>query len=253
MRRLFNRLAKERPESRTSAICEALESRRLLSASAGVTLHRIKHLSTYDAIDPIVIATVSGPTIAALNTNYTGTGVSLGESVGGQVVANIQVGTSHSAAPLSGRFTTTDAQDTLQISSPGDLRVGMNPLRITLSENGKTLATLNEQVRVLPLPVKGLKLHAIAGQQFSGTVGFLPMPLQPEQKLRIEWGDQTNDLAPPETVTQTNGQIAVDGTHTYAEPGRYLITVYATMHIGGPSGPDEITQEILSRITVSRK
>lgn len=251
MRRLFNRLAKGRCARPAPAICESLEGRRLLSASAGLTLNRLAHLSTYNGIESMEIATVSGPTIAALNTNYTGAGIDLGESLGGQIVANVQLGAGRSAFHSNALFTTTGSQDTLEIRLLGYAKVGLHRLWITLSENGTSLATLNERVRVLPLPSKGLTLHAVAGQEFVGIVGFLPVPLQSGQGVSIDWGDHTNEGILAETVVQANGQIAVEGNHTYAKPGKYVITVNIGM--GGPIGVDVIAKEILSKITVSRR
>jgi len=258
MRHLFNRRASQSSSSRPRAVCESLEDRRLLSASAGMTLHRVAHLSTVQGqpLDLIEVATVSGPAIAALNTNYAEAGPDsgLGGSLdNGQFVANVQWASGKSAVHLDGSFTTTGRQDTLTISSNNYLVAGHYPLRVTLSDNGKTLATLNERVTILPRTTNGLALHAVAGKPFTGTVGFITSPLESNQTLSIDWGDRTNDPSPVQTVSESNGKIAVEASHTYAAPGKYIITVYLVT-LGTPHGAgDEITRELVSAITVSRR
>jgi hypothetical protein len=258
MRRSFNRLAKQSCGSETRAIFETLEDRRLLSASPGMTLHRVAHLSTVQGqpLDSIEVATVSGPAIAALNTNYAEAGPDsgLGGSLdNGQFVANVQWGTGKSAVHLDGSFTTTGRQDTLTISSNNYLVAGHYPLRVTLIENGTTLATLTERVTILPRTTNGLALHAVAGKPFTGTVGFITSTLQSDQTLNIDWGDRTNDPSSVQTVSESNGKIAVEASHTYATPGKYIITVYLVT-LGTPHGAaDEITRELVSAITVSRR
>lgn len=259
MRHLFNCPASQFCSSRPRAICESLEDRRLMSATAGLTLHHVAHVTVVQGYtgDWIELATVSGPEIAALNTNYAEAGpdAGLGGSLdNGQFVANVQWASGKSAVNLDGIFTTTGSQDTLKISSNNYLVAGHYPLRVTLIDNGKTLATLTERVTILPRTTNGLALHAVAGKPFTGTVGFITSPLESNQKLSIDLGDHTNDdLFSVQTGAESNGKIAVEGSHTYATPGKYVITVYLDTHIGGPSGADEITREIVSSITVSRR
>ena len=258
MGRLFNRLAKQSCGRESGAIFESLEDRRLLSASAGMTLHRVAHLSAVQGqpLDSIEIATVSGPAIAALNSNYAeaGPNAGLGGSLdNGQFVANVQWGAGKSAVHLNGVFSTTGSQDTLTISSNNYLVAGHYPLRVTLSDNGKTLATLNERVTILPRTTNGLALHAVAGKPFTGTVGFITSPLESNQTLSIDWGDRTNDPSPVQTVSESNGKIAVEASHTYATPGKYIITVYLDTFGTAHGAADEITRELVSAITVSRR
>lgn len=258
MRRLFNRLSKQSCGRESRAIFESLEDRRLLSASPGMTLHRVAHLSAVQGqpLDSIEIATVSGPAIAALNTNYAEAGPNsgLGGSLdNGQFVANVQWASGKSAVHLDGSFTTTGRQDTLTISSNNYLVAGHYPLRVTVSDNGKTLATLDERVTILPRTTNGLALRAVAGKPFTGTVGFITSPLQSNQKLSIDWGDRTNDPSPVQTVSESNGKIAVEASHTYATPGKYIIAVYLDTFGTAHGAADEISREIVSAITVSRR
>lgn len=260
MRNFFNRPSSQSGSSRTRAICESLEDRRLLSAaghSAGLTLHRVAHVSVVQGYtgDWIELATVSGPAIAALNTNYAeaGPNTGLGGSLdNGKFVANVQWASGKSAVHLDGTFSTTGSQDTLTISSNNYLVAGHYPLRVTLSDNGKTLATLNERVTILPRTTNGLALHAVAGKPFTGTVGFITSPLESNQTLSIDWGDQTNHPTAAQTVSESNGKIAVEASHTYAAPGKYIITVHLVT-LGTPLGADEISRKIVSAITVSRR
>jgi len=258
MRRLFNRSAKQYRAPRPNALCESLEDRRLMSATTGLTLHRVAHVSVVQGYtgDWIELATVSGPEIAALNTNYAeaGPNAGLGGSLdNGQFVANVQWASGKSAVHLDGSFTTTDRQDTLEISSNNYLVAGHYPLRVTLSDNGKTRATLTERVTILPRTTNGLALHAVAGKPFTGTVGFITSPLQSNQKLSIDWGDRTNDPSPVQTVSESNGKIEVEASHIYATPGKYIIAVYLDTFGTAHGAADEITRELVSAITVSRR
>lgn len=251
MLRLFNRAKKERFPRKPCAICESLEDRRLLSAaghSAGLKLHRAAPLSTVqgDMIGSVEVATVSGPAITAFNDNWKGPGIGIG---GPSLQASVRWG---SGKPVEGYFVTTDSQDTLQIYSGNTLiGPGVHPLHITIQNNGKTVASLSENITVLPRSDFGVALHAVAGQPFSGTVGYIPQQLEAGQLLSVNWGDQTIDPASTQVIPWITEGFAVQSTHTYAHPGNYVIEVVLENQ-GSLNGADYFRTVIVSTITVSR-
>ena len=245
---LFRR--KSRPASRIVHV-EPLEDRRLLSAvghSAGLKLHRIGPLSTVQGnmIGSVEVATVNGPAITAFNDNWKEPGVEIG---GPTLQATVRWG---SGKPAAGYFVTTDSQDTLQIYSTNTLGPGVHPLHITIQKDGKRVAALSENITVIPRSDFGVALHAVAGQPFSGTVGYVPQQLEAGQLLYVDWGDQTNDAAPVQVMPWITEGFAVQSTHTYAHPGKYVIEVVLETQ-GSINGADYFRTVIISTITVSRK
>ena len=249
MSSLFHR--KSLPVPSQTVQVELLEDRRLLSGaghSAALTLHRVGPLSTVQGnmIGSVEVATISGPEITAFNDNWKTPGVEIG---GLTLQASVRWG---SGKPAEGYFVSTVSQDTLQIYSTNTLGPGIHPLHITIQKDGKRVASLSENITVIPRSDFGMALHAVAGQPFSGTVGYVPQQLEDGQLFYVNWGDQTNDTAPVQVMPWITEGFAVQSTHTYAHPGKYVIEVVLETQ-GSLNGADYFRNVIISTITVSRK
>ncbi len=81
-----------------------------------------------------------------------------------------------------------------------------------------------------PLSVTGQRIDATAGTSFTGTIATVTDPgaSADGMKATVDWGDGS---APDTTATVTadgNGNLVVQGTHTYAGVGNYRVTVTVT-------------------------
>jgi hypothetical protein len=93
------------------------------------------------------------------------------------------------------------------------------------------IATPTPPITVPPVATIGNLIHAEPGEAFTAVLGTLPgiraEPAGYVLKGEISWGDGTADSAAT-FVTEADGSIAVEGSHTYAANGFRLITITFT-------------------------
>jgi len=83
-------------------------------------------------------------------------------------------------------------------------------------------------------------------------VGYLPSAPPEGEQLLIYWGDQSVPDVIPQPVLSGSELFEIIGTHTYAKPGKYVISVTLNT-VGPPEIKLVITDQIVSTITVTRK
>lgn len=248
MRRLFTRPATQCRAPQSSAICEPLEDRRLLSAtghSAGMKLHRIDDLSIVQGLlhPTINIATVTGPGTSAITP---------GEFSTSGVHVSVQWGSGKSAVRSEASFDASGQPDVVNIFANNPLPAGVHPVRLTLIDNGKAVDVLKETIRVEARTSNGVSLHAVAGKPLTAALGYIQSSPPPGEQLVIYWGDQTPSEVIPQPTLSVTGLLDINGTHTYAKPGKYVIDVFLET-VGPPEVATVTTDQIISTITVSRK
>lgn len=251
MFRLFNRLKKVRGIHTSRAVCESLEDRRLLSAtghSAELKLHRIDDLSIVQGLlhPTINIATVTGPGTSAITP-----GQFSGSNNAG-VRVDVQWGSGKSAVRSEASFDASGQPDVVNIFANNPLPAGVHPVRLTLINNGKVADVVKETIRVEARSSNGVSLHAIAGKPLTAALGYIQSSPPQGEQLVISWGDQTQPDLIPQPGLSAAELLDINGTHTYAKPGKYVINV-----LSETTGPAEVetvtTDQIISTITVSRK
>ena len=237
--------------SRTARV-EPLEDRRLLSAvghSGGLKLHRVDDLSiVQDLADSTMnIATLSGPGTSAITPGE----FPVSNDVG--VHVDVQWGSGKSAVRQEAFFDSNAQPDVVDVLARNPLPAGVHPVRLTLIDNGKVVDVLKETIRVEAKTPNGLSLHAIAGKPLTATVGYLPSAPPEGEQLLIYWGDQSVPDVIPQPILSGSELFEISGTHTYAKPGKYVISV--TLNTVGPPEIELVitNQSIISTITVTRK
>jgi hypothetical protein len=197
---------------RPPVFVENLEQRRLLSAdhiAAGLQLNVPRH--------PTTVATQQ----TNIDLGTVGPEVPPGSFIG----LSVRWGRGKSTVRQDAYLTSNlDGTSELYTVSPPNLGAGVHTMRLTMSVDATVVATLSRQVRFLPHSANGLALQAVAGKPFSGPVGYLDRPLASDEVLSIAWGDGTADTV-TSTQTTADNRNAVDGSHTYAQKGNYVISV----------------------------
>ncbi|MFB7115506.1 glycoside hydrolase family 18 protein [Streptomyces sp. NPDC056291] len=134
--------------------------------------------------------------------------------------------------PTTRTFCSYETAHSLGIRSKYAKEQGLNGIftwQLTGDASGSQLRAVSlpwqpEKVTAAPAPtVNGTTFYPNASQSFSGTVATVAGSSADSLTAIINWGDLTRS---PGTVTPTGGgKFAISGTHTYATPGAYQLTV----------------------------
>ncbi|HKG19679.1 MAG TPA: hypothetical protein VKB00_08070, partial [Candidatus Limnocylindrales bacterium] len=130
---------------------------------------------------------------------------------------------------------------------------GLYPVLVVVTETatgatsyGFTLVEVVAPPTNRPPVVAGTTIDATSAIPFSGTIATFDDPdygeMPADFSASIDWGDGTPlDAA---SISGGDGSFAVDGTHTYAAPGTYTITVLVTETATGEGGFDVTYAEV---------
>jgi hypothetical protein len=100
-----------------------------------------------------------------------------------------------------------------------------------------------EKVIAAPAPtVRGALIRPVKGTAFTGEVARVTGSSAASLTAEINWGDNTHSAAVVRALG--DGTFSITGTHTYAEPGDYTLTV-ATVD------PDPINSRMVNAIACS--
>jgi len=145
--------------------------------------------------------------------------------------------------PATGAFT-------VSASPPADLEATNNTLQVTIGHESATSATVTSQVTVSEPPMI-VSPVAVAGREFIAltnvTVATFTHPAGDpagDFSATIDWGDGTTTAG---TVTGSNGNYGVVGTHTYGDEGNHTIVVTVSEEgvMASVAGSATIGQELL--------
>ena len=150
-------------------------------------------------------------------------------------------GTTAASASISGgngNFTITSTH-TYSDERTANVVVVLDQVSSSSSFTVTTQATVAEADTLL---AGTMTVTAAEGQQFSGTVATFTdtLPSGPNDfQATIDWGDGTTDAG---TTTGEGGGIDVSGSHTYADEGKFQITVVLTDDAPGTASATATSQ-----------
>jgi hypothetical protein len=250
---------------------ERLEDRRLLSASLGA-----------GAVGPLTASpalTTVAPSVKTYGvTLHLQAGQSFNGYLGMVTGAHVNSSINKITASINWGDGSQSSQGVVAITASGHIDVGGMH---TYSTAGNYAITIVVYAAPIPIPGQptpnyilllgtikskaivagdssgGVTLHEKAGTSFTASVGTFQFPA-PGNGLaaNISWGDGTTSkgtLVPSGIIGVDVIKYEVDGTHTYAKPGTYAITVTVTRSLGPPGSlaPVQLITTINSTADVS--